>query len=294
VAIVALALSPAAEPGSWLEIVQCPELDADSLRAHTLVELGGLDPEGDATVRCEEDVFVVRVQNVKGAISTRKLSQIGEVPERYLALELAELIASARYAPAASAPAATPLRNPPPVAAPRAPAPARRGWTALSARVELTGKPTLLTGGGSLALGGRVWRYLSLRARLTGLGGGRSLGEDRVRVGALWGSAAALASVDAGPVAVHAGAGARVGGVWMRGVPRESGLAGLQHGGLTWGPFGAVGVLAPLGRRLAFVADLDVGYTLRAVRGTQGGALVLSYAGVWAGLTLGLGVMFGR
>ncbi len=298
---LALALGPGAGAGSWLELDGCDELDGELLRSQTLIELGGLSPEARATVRCEDEDFVVSVTSVGGARSTRNLARttaVGEVPERYLALELAELISSAQYAPPAEPePEPEPESEPEPEAVTESTgelSPRRRGWVGVGARFELAGQPITASGGGALTLGGRVARYISLRAELTGLGGGRSLEANAVRVGALWGGAAILASVDVGAVVVLAGLGARAGGVWLRGVARDDALTGAQLRGFSWSPLVSAGVLIPIGARLVVTARLEGGYTARPVRGLSGGATAYAYEGPWGAAQLGLGVRFGR
>jgi hypothetical protein len=309
VLIVALAHAHAEDRESWLDIEECPRLDAQALRDHTLVELGGRDPEATATVTCEPDAFVVEISRPGAQVSTRRLartSAVGEVPERYLALELAELLAGSRYPPQEREPEPEPEREPeseperehrssPPSPSPEpAETPRRLSWFAASARAELSGEPVIMSGGGGLTLGSRVWRDLSLRLDIAALRGGRTIDTDFVRLDTIKGGLAALYTADAGRARLHAGVGARIVGVWMRGIERQSERVGLQHHGLTWAPFASLGLLAALGDRLVFTTSLDVGYTARPIRGLYEQSVVFAYRGVWGELSLGLGIRFGR
>ncbi|MEM6996676.1 MAG: hypothetical protein AAF721_39595 [Myxococcota bacterium] len=286
---MAIAFALGAPMGEWLD-VQCPEVDAPSLLEFVAIELP--DPPADtrATLRCDANAYVVTVMHKDGRARRRTIDRtaaIGEVPERYLALELSELVPAIETVPAPKA------KPPPPQPKPKTQR-RRRGFGLASGRAEVGGAPAMLGGGGQLSLGGRVLRRLTLRADVIAMGGRRVLGGDLVRTGALWSAASALATFDAGRTVLLAGAGARLGGLWIRGIPRREGIDGRLHGGLSWSPQVSFAVLASVGRASFVGAGLDAGWTMRPVRGFSESALVYASRGPWVALSFGVGGWFGR
>ncbi|MEM9452691.1 MAG: hypothetical protein AAGF11_00840 [Myxococcota bacterium] len=290
-------------PDPWLRLEDCPGLDEQALRELTALELSRPISARTATIRCEPEVFVVTVHAEDGRAPVQRslrTAAVGDAPERYLAVELAELVessmdpASAPESPASPSSANAPARASDPAeeasAAPMWPS----GWVTVGPRFELGGQPGLPAGGGGVVVGGRIWRWLSLRAELMGLGGARRIGADLVRLGFVGGAGAALATFDVGAVMLEIGAGARVGERWIRGIPGRSDVLGGRHRGLTWSPLVSFGVVGPIGQRGVIATHLDAGWTLREIRGFSGDDLVFTSGGPWFGVSLGGGIRLGR
>ena len=283
--------SPAA---AWLELDGCPELDGNALRELTRLEIGDGPTHVRARVECQPEAFVVTVVGGGDRTSERRITRTaatGEVPERYLALELAELIEVSRQPRAKPPPA--PKAEPQPATPP--PPRRRRGFASAGARAEVGGQPTMAAGGGVLSVGGRVWPHLTLRADIIGVGGARRVRGDGVRSGSLWLASVALATFDVGKNELRAGAGARVGGVWIRGVPEAGNtLQGRRHAGLSWSPQLSFAFSRTI-RRAAFVGlGADAGWSARAVRGVSNAGPVYSSMGPWAGVSVSVGSRFGQ
>ena len=280
----------------WLSVDGCAEVDAARLVELTELALGDREIEGKVGLQCEGEVFVVEVQRSDGTTAQRSIARteaVRDAPERYLALELAEFLDASAY----KEPVPPPEPEPPPkpVASPAPPPePARRGFVAVAGRFEAGGSPFVPAGGGAITLGGEVVRGMSLRADVSGLAGARSIGPDAVRSVAVWGGGAVLGTLDFSPAIVHIGAGARIGGIWFRGLPGAPARSGHTHGGLTWSPLATVGVLGKLGARLAIAGSIDAGWALRPIRGQLGNETVVSSGGAWIGVNLGLATRFGR
>lgn len=282
----------------WLSVDGCAEVEADRLVELTELALGDGEVEGRVALRCDEDVFVVQVQRDDGTTAQRSIARteaVTDAPERYLALELAEFLdASAYKEPAVPPPEPEPEPEPEPVSSTATPpGPSRRGFVAVAGRFEAGGSPFVPAGGGAIIVGGEVVRGLSLRADVSGLAGARSVGPDAVRSMAVWGGGAVLGTLDFSRAIVHIGAGARVGGVWFRGLPAAPSRSGHTHGGLTWSPLARVGVLGKVGARLAIMASIDAGWALRPIRGQLGSETLVSSGGAWMGVNLGLATLFG-
>ena len=284
----------AAAVGPAWHIDRCPELDAEVLIELTAIDLGELADGTGFEIRCDDEAFTLRVSRQSQPALERVIprAEIGAgAPERYLALELAELFEGSRYQRPEPPPDETTSPTPPPAT----PATPRRwGLLAASGRFEAGGAPVVPAGGGSLGLYARVWDHLSLRADVSGLAGARQVEDGRVRWTTVWGSGALLATIDSKRTTVLAGLGARVGGGWFRGLPAPAGLSGRTHGGLTWSPLVSFGLVAPRQTRLAVVASVDAGWTVRPIRGFSGADRVVSSGGPWVNVSLGLGVRFGR
>lgn len=276
---------------AWLSVEGCPELDRDQLEELARLEAGELASEAQANVTCTDEVFVLTVHREGHPASERRVprGEIEDAPERFLAVELAELIVAAGYGHAEPEPQPAPAPAPPPDRS----VPERRkrvGFAFAAARAELGGSPVLPSGGVELGAGGTVWRFVALHGSIAGLGGARSVDGDLVQRGSAHASGwVAFHGVLPREHRLFAGAGVRVGGTWLRGLPRRSQRTGLRHGGATWSPTVAVGIAAPLGERLALVVRLDGGWSLRAVRGLSGTSLVYSSGGPWGGLSVGVG-----
>lgn len=289
-----------AAPDPWLRLEDCPGLDERALRELTALELSQPIGTRTATIRCEPEVFVVTVHaDGRGAPVQRSLraAAVGDAPERYLAVELAELIeisldpASTPEPPVAPPPATAPTTTSKPASTvPAWPS----GWITAGPRFELGGQPGLPAGGGGLVIGGRIWRLLSLRVELMGLGGARRIDADLVRLGFVGGAGAALATFDVGAVMLGVGAGARVGERWIRGIPGRPDVLSRRHRGITWSPLVSFGIVGPIGRRGVITTHLDAGWTLRAIRGFSGDDLVFTWGGPWFGVSLGGGIRLGR
>lgn len=282
----------------WLTVQDCPELDAD--RLVELMRLESADPPSTTHVvlRCDENAFVLEVQREGGAPAQRSIARtdaITDAPERYLAVELTELLDASKYkAPVTEPPPEPPPPKPAPPPPVRPPEPQRRGFVGIGARFEAGGAPMVPSGGGSLLLGGQVHPVLSLRVEVSALGGARSVGADALRSVGARASGAVLGTFDFTRAIVHIGGGARVGGVWLRGIPDSPTRRGHTHGGLTWSPLATASVLGKVGKRLGFYAGIDAGWALRPIRGFLADEVVASTGGAWIGVTLGLATRFGR
>jgi len=289
----------AVTPDHWLQLERCTGLDERALRELIGLELATPIGRRTVTVRCEPDAFRVTVHaeqrdHVRQVLRT---AAMGDVPERYLAVEIAELVETSEYPPTAALDDAAPddASSPPePAAEHRAEPFGRWGWLMAGGRFELGGRPAAPAGGAGFVVGGRLWRRLSVQAELLGLGGARRVEPDGVRLGFVGGAGAALATFDAGPAMLHVGAGARVGEVWMRGVSGQGDVTGLGHRGTTWAPFLSAGVLGAVGRRGVMAAHLDAGWTVRPVRGFSGTNVVFTSGGPWLGVSLSGGIRLGR
>lgn len=291
-ALLAITLAPT----SWLHLDGCAELDARALNELTMLELSDDAQTMDANVRCEAHTFVVTVRGDLGERWERRIPRAatGDAPERYLAIELAEVFAAATARTVAPA---EPEPTPPIAKPPASPPQARPAWVAIEARGEASGRPMIPMAGLSLALGGRIAKRFSVRGAVTGTGGVRGVDLGRVRFGALWASAAALLSFDAKTSVLSAGGGVRAGGVWLNGSTRNGQtpgqVSGRTHAAATWSPMLTMTAVIPIRRAVATVA-LDGGWTLRAVRGLSSEGLVFAYTGPWVGLSVGGGWSFGR
>ncbi len=285
------ALAFGAPTGPWVR-VECPTIDSAELNRLVRIELEGQRPRVEVEVRCEGAAIEVRLAT--GGEVQRRPVQVPtaerEVVHRYVAVEVAELIAASAGPSLDPQPRLEPVPGPPRRARPRF---TRWGWLTLGARGELGGQPAMGTGGGQVQLGGVVLPRLALRVRGGGTVGGRRLAPGRLRQGAAWGSAEVLAALGQRRTAVLLGAGARVEGIWLTGQGDGAGVAGAQHRGASGSPLISATVVLRLGARLVMSTGLDGGWSLRPVRGLRGAEVVFSSGGPWAGITLGLGAIFG-
>ena len=293
-AAVVLLASPAQ---AWLDLDGCPELDGPALRDLTRLEIGEHPPHVRARIECRPEAFVVTVTSSKGPSSERRIARTaatGEVPERYLALELTELIEASSHAAAQPDPSPQDPKPDGELTTPQAPR-RRRGFVSAGARAEIGGQPAMAAGGGQVSLGGRVWQHLTLRTDIVAVGGARRVRGDGVRSGSLWLAGVALATFDVGRNQLGAGAGARVGGVWIRGIPEAgSTLQGRLHAGLSWSPQLSVAFSRAVGRAAFFGVGTDAGWLVRPVRGFSNAALVYAATGPWASVSISVGGWFGR
>ncbi len=286
--LLLLGLEPSA--GTWLDVHDCPELD----RAH-LLELTGLELDDAPTrirgeIHCRSAGFEISLRRDDGEVLRRQVPAASEAPERYLAVEvveLVELLQSEARPPTPAEPPPSPLSAPPPQ--PTSAAPSGRLWLGGSARFELGGDPRTPAGGLQLTLGGPLWRRLELRAHLSALAGARRLGADSVRLGRLLGGAALVWVVPTARIDLPIGGGARLGGVWLQGRSDPTRDPGRTHRGLAWSPFVSFGVRGPKTRRSFADLDLQLGWAVRTVRGLRAERVVVTTGGPWLGVSLGLG-----
>ena len=285
---LALALAP-----SW-QVEGCPEdLDTMALAELTALEAGPTAEEASFCVKCREDAYVLEVRIDADRVAGRVVPRgdvASDAVERQLALELAELFVGAGYVEHdawVKQPLPSPVAPPKPRAEPR-------GLVVAAGRFELGGTSLIPAGGGSVSLIGRVAEYVSLRAEVAGLGGGRTFSGAQVVSMAGWAATSVLATFDRSRATVDVGGGVRVGGRWFRGVADRPTVDGRTHGGLTWSPVVTASVRAPRRTRVAMLASIDAGWTLRPIRGFFGEDLVVSSGGPWIGVSLGVGARFGR
>lgn len=285
----ALMLGSLLGDAAWLTVNDCPSLDRERVVELAMLELQ--EPPADVRVEvscAESERFHITLLHDDGRVVERDAPRVGDAAERYLAVELVELLASSGTR--------TPEPEPAPVPAAVLPAeprderaPRPRLWIDATARFEAAASPLTPLGGLGVGLTARVWRGASFRAEALAAVGGRALNADDGIVVAHAGGSGVLGWMFASRHAAYVlGLGARLQGVWMHGRTAAQGRTGTTHGGLSWSPQLSVGVVAPRRRRFA-ATWLQAGWTPRAVRGQSAGKTVFSWSGPWFGVGVGLG-----
>lgn len=282
---------------AWLKLEDCPSLDRSRVVELAMLELQDPPTAVHVDVSCAgQDQFHIVLRHDDGRMMERDAPMVDDASERYLAVELVELLASSgtRARQLVPIPASVPVPASASAPAPAVESPPERPplpvlWIDGTARFEAAAAPLTPLGGLGIGLTARVWRGASFRAEALAGVGARSLNsDDRIGVANAGGSGV-MAWVFASRKAAYVlGLGARVQGVWLRGRTEAQERAGETHVGLSWSPQLSVGVLAPRRRRFA-TAWLHAGWTPRAVRGQSGGETVFSWSGPWFGVGVGLG-----
>lgn len=282
---LALFLGVAAGDPSWLAVRECSGLDAGELAERVTLEYG-VPQSVQVDVRCDaaSSEFTIALRYEDGRRLHHHTPRMEGAVERYLAIEIAELLATPPIAAPVVPAEPDPEFPPPPPVTPR---PLPMLWVDATARAEIGGTP--ITGLGGLGLGVliRPWRRLAIRAETLGMVGRRGVDAGNVVVGTagaglglgwLLGSRTALSWL---------GAGARAQAVWLRG--QSSGPAvGTTHVAATWSPWVGASVLGPNKSPLA-VGWLQVGWMPRAIRGQFGEQTVFTWSGPWVALGVGIG-----
>lgn len=293
----ALLLGSLAGDPAWLTVAGCPSVDRARVVELAMLELQDAPTGVRVDVSCADDQqFHVLLVHEDGRVVERDAPMVDDAAERYLAVELVELLASEGAVVPELTSAEGPVDEPAPVPAGPEPkpepvvTPLPTLWIDGTVRFEAAGSPLAPLGGLGVGLTTRVWRGASVRAEALAAFGGRSLDAER---GILVGNMA-LSGVLGWVFASHkaaymVGLGARVQGVGLRGRTTAPERAGATHTGLSWSPQLSLGVMAPRRRRFATVW-VHGGWTPRAVRGQgEEGTTVFSWSGPWLGVGVGLG-----
>lgn len=283
----ALLLGSLVGDAAWLTVNDCPSLDRERVVELAMLELQEPPADVHVDVSCEKpEQFHITLRHADGRVMEREAPMVGDAAERYLAVELVELLASSGTRAPESPPELV-VALPVEPRAERAPLPVL--WLDGTARFEAAASPLTPLGGLGVGLTARVWRGASFRAEALAGVGGRSLNADDGIVVAHAGGSGVLAWIFASRHAAYVvGLGARLQGVWLRGRTAAQERTGATHRGLSWSPQLSVGVMAPRRRRFA-AAWLHAGWTPRAVRGQRAGETVFSWSGPWFGVGVGLG-----
>jgi len=289
----ALLLGSLSGDPAWLTVQDCPSLDRARVVELAMLELQDAPQEVHVAVSCAHDSqFHIVLRHGDGRVIERDAPRVDDAAERYLAVELVELLASSGARAPQTARAPLPEPGPAPPQAERASLP--RLWVDGTARFEGAASPFTPLGGLGVGLTARVWRGASFRVEALAAIGARSLNADDDITVANAGGSGVLAWVLASRRAAYVlGVGARIQGVWLRGRSTAAQRAGTTHVGLAWSPQVSFGLMAPRRRRSAAVW-LHAGWTPRAVRGQSAGKTVFSWAGPWFGVGVGLGQIIKR
>lgn len=285
----ALLLGTLAVDPAWLSVEDCPSLDQARVVELAMLELREPPTAVQVDVSCARpERFHIVLRHEDGRVVERDAPTVDDAAERYLAVELVELLASSGTRPPVADEPPSVVADPPPQPPPRPP-PLPVLWVDGTVRFEGAAAPFTPLGGLGVGLTGRIWRGALVRVEGLAAIGGRTLNpNDSIVVSNAGGSGVVAWLIASRRAAYVVGVGARMQAVWLRGRTAAQERAGATHTGLSWSPQVSLGVMAPRGRRFA-AAWLHAGWTPRAVRGQSGGDTVFSWSGPWFGVGVGLG-----
>lgn len=282
---LALLLGVVASDPSWLVVRDCEDVDAAQVEDRVSLEHGA--PQSvRVEVRCDADSteFTLSLRYDDGRRLHHHTPRMEGAVERYLAIEIAELLATPPIAAPIGPPTPVPATPPEPLeAAPALPS----LWFDATARAEVGGTPIAGLGGLGFGVLVRPWRRLAIRAETLGMAGRRGVDAGRVVIGTAGGGLGLGWMLGTRGALSWVGAGARAQAVWLRG-QSEGPVTGATHVAATWSPW--VGASLFGARRNPFAAVwLQAGWMPRAVRGQFDAQTVFSWSGPWVALGVGIG-----